>query len=59
MYSELWQFGAMVIFFAVALFLWLKIVYFPGRTLERWEDQRVRGKGGRPRQDPSSAERGL
>jgi hypothetical protein len=39
--SEVWQFAGMLGFFVVALFLWLQIVYLPGRTLERWEDQRV------------------
>jgi hypothetical protein len=39
--SELWQFGGMMVFFVVALVLWLRIIYLPGRTLERWEDQRV------------------
>lgn len=38
--SELWQFGAMLVIFVVALILWLRIVYLPGRTLERWEDRR-------------------
>ena len=57
MYSELWQFGAMVVFFAVALSLWLKIVYLPGRTLERWEDQRVRVERERIRQEPAAEER--
>ncbi len=40
MLSELWQFGAMLVLFVVALILWLRIVYLPGRTLERWEDRR-------------------
>ena len=40
MLSELWQFGAMLVLFVVALVLWLRIVYLPGRTLERWEDRR-------------------
>jgi hypothetical protein len=32
-------------FFIVAL-LWLFVVYLPGRTMERWEDQRPgRGDG--------------
>jgi hypothetical protein len=57
MYSELWQFGAMFVFFAVALSLWLKIVYLPGRTLERWEDQRVKADGERTRQESSAEER--
>ena len=58
MYSELWQFGAMVALFLVALVLWLRIVYLPGRTLERWEDQRVKVKGEEQvRQDPPAEER--
>ena len=40
MLSELWQFGAMLVLFVVALVLWLRIVYLPGRTLEHWEDRR-------------------
>ncbi len=56
MYSELWQFGATMVFLAVALYLW-KIVYLPGRTLERWEDQRVRMEGERTRQEPPAEER--
>ncbi len=40
--SELWQFAALLLFFAVAPFLWLRIVYLPGRTLERWEDRRAK-----------------
>ncbi len=31
----------MLAFFVIALFLWLRIVYLPGRTLERWEDRRI------------------
>jgi hypothetical protein len=38
--SELWQFGAMLVLFLAVLILWLRIVYLPGRTLERWEDSR-------------------
>jgi hypothetical protein len=38
--SELWQFGAMLVLFVVVLIVWLRIVYLPGRTLERWEDRR-------------------
>ena len=42
MTTELWQFaGALGAFFVVAL-LWLRVVYLPGRTLERWEDRRPR-----------------
>jgi hypothetical protein len=40
--TELWQFaGALGVFVVVAL-LWLRVVYMPGRTLERWEDRRPR-----------------
>ncbi len=56
MYSEMWQFGAMVVLFLVVLVLWLRIVYLPGRTLERWEDQRVKAKVERTRQDPPAKE---
>ncbi len=44
--SEVWQFLMVVLgFFVVALF-WLFVVYLPGRTLERWKDQRPgRGDG--------------
>ena len=45
--SEGWQFLVVIIGFFVAAVLWLFIVYLPGRTLERWEDQRPgRGKAG-------------
>jgi hypothetical protein len=44
--TELWQFaGAMIAFVVVAL-VWLRVVFLPGRTLERWEDQRP-ARGGR------------
>jgi hypothetical protein len=44
--SEIWQFLMVSVgFFVVALF-WLFVVYLPGRTMERWEDQRPgRGAG--------------
>ena len=41
MYSELWQFVALLGLFAVAFVLWMWIVYLPGRSLEHWEDRRV------------------
>ncbi len=40
MSSELWQFAAVLAVFAVVGVLWMFIVYLPGRTMERWEDQR-------------------
>jgi hypothetical protein len=47
--SEVWQFLMVVVgFFVVALF-WLLVIYLPGRSLERWEDQRPgRGDGKTP-----------
>ena len=60
MSSEVWQFGGMLGFFVVALFLWLRIVYLPGRTLERWEDQRVEVREeSRWSEEPSTRERDL
>ncbi len=44
MSAEIWQFAGMLTFFVIALFLWLRIVYLPGRTLERWEDQRIEAR---------------
>ena len=38
--SEVWQFLIAILGFLVVAVSWLFIVYFPGRTLERWEDQR-------------------
>jgi hypothetical protein len=44
--SEVWQFLIVVLGFAVVALTWLFVVYLPGRTLERWEDQRPgRGEG--------------
>ena len=44
----MWQlFGAFAAF-CIALVLWLRIVYLPGRTLERWEDQRQSIRGHDP-----------
>ncbi len=60
LFSEVLQLGGMFVFFIVALILWLRIVYLPGRTLERWEDQRVRvSKESRPPEAPPSEDRGL
>jgi hypothetical protein len=45
--SEVWQFLIILFGFLVAAVLWLFVVYLPGRTLERWEDQRPgRGNAG-------------
>ena len=40
--TELWQFAGALGAFGVAALLWLRVVYLPGRTLERWEDRRPR-----------------
>ncbi len=44
--TEFWQSLAAGVAFIVFAALWLFIVYLPGRTLERWEDQR-QGRGGK------------
>jgi hypothetical protein len=46
--AEFWQFLVVVAAFVFAAVLWLCVVYLPGRTLERWEDQRPR-RGGEKR----------
>ena len=48
--AEMLQFAVAGAVFVVLAVLWLFVVYLPGRTLERWEDQRPGrgGKGGRP-----------
>ena len=52
MTSEVWQFLMVLLaFFVVALF-WLFVVYLPGRTMERWEDQRP-GRGDRKTASPA------
>jgi hypothetical protein len=44
--SEVWQFLIFILGFFVVAVSWLFVVYLPGRTLERWEDQRPgRAKG--------------
>ena len=44
--SEIWQFLMVVLGFIIVALLWLFVVYLPGRTMERWEDQRPdRGEG--------------
>jgi hypothetical protein len=44
--SEVWQFLMVVLGFFIVALLWLFVVYLPGRTMERWEDQRPgRGDG--------------
>ena len=55
MSAEIWQFAGMLAFFVVALFLWLRIVYLPGRTLERWEDRRIEAREEYRRTEDSSS----
>jgi hypothetical protein len=38
--SEIRQFLMLAVGFFVVALLWLFVVYLPGRTMERWEDQR-------------------
>jgi hypothetical protein len=38
--TELWQFAGAEGAFVVVVLLWLRFVYLPGRTLERWEGER-------------------
>ena len=45
--TELWQFVGALGAFAIAALLWLRVVYLPGRTLERWENRRPRSDGRR------------
>ena len=40
--TELWQFAGALGAFVVVALLWLRVVYLPGRTLERWEDRQPR-----------------
>lgn len=58
MYSELLQLVAVLVVFAVALFLWLRVVYLPRRTLERWEGQRISPRG-KPREPSGPNDRGV
>ncbi len=55
MSSELLQFAGLLVVFAVALFLWFRIVYLPRRTLENWEGQRVESRD--KRKTPGSDDR--
>ena len=38
----MWQFGIMLAGFCVTLLLWLRIVYLPRRTMERWRHPKPR-----------------
>ena len=48
MAAEFWQFLVAGVVFMILAVLWLFVVYLPGRTLERWEDQRP-GRSGKKR----------
>jgi hypothetical protein len=56
MYSELLQLVGVSVVFAVALLLWLWIVYLPRRTLESWEGQRISPRS-KPQKPNSSDDR--
>ena len=43
------QFAAAGAVFVALAVVWLFVVYLPGRTLERWEDQRTGRGDGRDR----------
>jgi hypothetical protein len=43
--AELLQFLVAGVVFVVLAVAWLWVVYLPGRTLERWEDQRPGRRG--------------
>ncbi len=51
--SEIWQFLIVILGFLIVAVSWLFIVYLPGRTLERWEDQRP-GPEGKPASPPNT-----
>jgi len=34
--AEVWQFGIMLAGFCGIAILWLKVIYLPRRTMERW-----------------------
>jgi hypothetical protein len=54
--SEVWQFLIVILgFFVVALF-WLFVVYLPGRSLERWKDQRPGRGDGKTTSGPGSSD---
>lgn len=48
---ELLQFAGIMAAFAVAALLWILIVFIPGRTMERWEDQQS-SRRNESREDP-------
>lgn len=47
MQTELLQFAGAGLAFLVILFLWLRIIYLPARTPERWGGNRPAGRGQR------------
>jgi hypothetical protein len=53
--SEVWQFLMVVLGFLVVVLFWLFVVYLPGRTLERWKDQRP-GRGDGKAAGPGSSD---
>jgi Na+-transporting methylmalonyl-CoA/oxaloacetate decarboxylase gamma subunit len=47
MQAELLQCAGVGVVFLVIVFLWLRIVYLPARTPERWQGDRPRSRGRR------------
>jgi hypothetical protein len=39
--TELWQFAGAAGAFVIVALLWLRVVFLPGRPLERWEGGRL------------------
>jgi hypothetical protein len=55
--SEIWQFLMLAVGIFVVALLWLFVVYLPGRTMERWKNQRPgRGDGKIAPPDPGSSD---
>lgn len=44
--AELLQFAGLMLVFAGVFLLWLRIIYLPARTLEKWEGERRRRNRG-------------
>lgn len=47
MQAELLQFAGAAVVFLIIVLLWLRIIYLPARTVERWEGERPRNRRSR------------
>ena len=45
MAAEFLQFAVVLGAFVFVALVWLRVVFIPGRTLERWEDRRPDSRG--------------